>query len=110
VTGTPRPLPPAIEATVLRVAREALFNALKHAHATSIIVRLTYEARHVLLDVIDDGQGTDAGRVASAIEGRHWGMTDMRERAQRAGGTFEVVTAPGQGMRISMSLPAEPAF
>lgn len=108
VTGTPRRLSPAIEATILRVGREALFNSFKHGDPRSVVVQRSYEPRHVVLDVTDDGRGADPSVLTSATAGGHWGIAGMRERAQRAGGTLSVTTAPGGGMRVTATLPAEP--
>ena len=99
---------PAIEATILRVGREALFNSFKHGDPRSVVVELSYEPRRVVLDVTDDGRGADPEALTAAAADGHWGIAGMRERAQRAGGTLSVATAPGGGMRVTATLPAEP--
>ena len=58
-SGPPRKLPPQMENNLLRIAQEALANALKHAHASRIAVHLDYEPGKVSLRVTDDGVGFD---------------------------------------------------
>jgi signal transduction histidine kinase/streptogramin lyase len=108
VSGTRRRLPPAAETTILRVGREALVNALKHASPRSIDVELTYQPRRVVLQVRDDGCGADPEQLAAATATGHWGIAGMNERASRSNGTLSVVTAPGEGMLVRLTLPAEP--
>jgi signal transduction histidine kinase/ligand-binding sensor domain-containing protein len=106
--GLRRRLPPLSETTVLRVGREALFNALKHGAPKSISVQLLYEPRRVTLEVLDDGHGADPQQIAVATTSGHWGIAGMQERAARASGTLDIVTAPGKGMLVRLTLPAEP--
>lgn len=108
MTGTPRRLQPYTETTVMRVARESLVNALKHADPTSVSIALHFAPRSVSLTIIDDGRGADAVRLEQARAAGHWGLSGMKERATRAGGTLEIQTAPGEGMRVILVLPADP--
>jgi signal transduction histidine kinase len=95
-------LPAAVEADVFRIAQEALHNALRHAHAAQITVRLRCEGGRVALTVADDGVGFDRATVRS----RHLGLTTMAERARAAGGTLEIETAPGAGTAVRLEVPA----
>jgi signal transduction histidine kinase len=109
-SGTPRRLPPQMENNLLRVAQEALANALKHARATRIAVHLDYQPAQVSLRVTDDGIGFDTA-APSLVYGGHFGLLDMGERAERMGGRYAVTSAPGQGTEIRVEVPAkaEPA-
>lgn len=107
VSGTPRRLQPYTETTIVRVAREALVNALKHADPKSVSVTLHFAPRSVSLTIIDDGRGADAPRLEQARAGGHWGLSGMKERAARANGTLDIQTAPGEGMRVILVLPAD---
>jgi signal transduction histidine kinase len=93
---------PAIEGDVFRIAQEALHNALRHAHASRIELRLRCEEGGVLLTVADDGAGFDDGAVRS----RRLGLTTMAERARAAGGTLAIDTAPGAGTTVRLEVPA----
>jgi signal transduction histidine kinase len=99
----PHALPARQEEAMLRVAQEALHNALRHARPSRVEVLL---ARHGLgsrLRISDDGTGFDPVAVRGA--GRHLGLVSMRERAGGAGGTLRVESAPGQGTVIEMEVP-----
>lgn len=108
VTGSERRLQPMTETTILRVAREAVTNALKHADPKSIAVTLAYDTHRVALIVVDDGRGIEPSRIEQARSRGHWGLAGMRERAARADGTFDIQSAPDTGTSIAMTLPAEP--
>ena len=93
VRGKPFVCPPKVEEQLLRVGREALSNAVRHAQPTRVRVELNYQRDSVRLRVVDDGSGfnlDDPGFTA----GTHWGLTSMRERAQQINAQFEIVTAP----------------
>jgi signal transduction histidine kinase len=96
------PVPAAIEADVFRIAQEALHNALRHARAARIVVRLQSGAGGLRLSVSDDGVGFDPAQVRA----RHLGLTTMAERARAAGGTLEIETAPAAGTAVRLEVPA----
>ncbi|MGW4807878.1 GAF domain-containing sensor histidine kinase [Kitasatospora sp. NPDC004272] len=99
-----RALPAAQEAAVLRVAQEALHNALRHAGAGGVEVTLTGTAgRGVRLTVRDDGRGFDPESVRRA--GRHLGLVSMRDRAAAVGGRLSLESAPGRGTLVEMEVP-----
>ena len=100
--GLPGPSP-AGERELWRVAEEALSNALRHAEASAVTVTITAEADgpgggHTVLSVADDGVGFDP--AARSIASRRLGLVSMRERIEAVGGTFEIVSAPGQGTTV----------
>jgi signal transduction histidine kinase len=107
-TGTPRPLLPEIETTLLRTAQEALANVARHAAAGRVALTLSYMEDLVTLDVRDDGAGFDpaAPREVSADGG--YGLAAMRERLVRIAGRLEVESEPGGGTAISACVPAVP--
>jgi two-component system NarL family sensor kinase len=94
-------LPPAVEVGLYRIAQEALQNALRHAAAARILLRLEVSPGRVLLTVEDDGQGFAAeGHTAS-----RFGLVGMRERTRLLGGGFRIETAPGAGTRVTAEVP-----
>ena len=95
-------LAPAVEADVFRIAQEALHNALRHARAAHIAVRLQAGAGGLRLSVSDDGVGFDPAHVRA----RHLGLTSMAERARAAGGTLDIDSAPGAGTTVRLEVPA----
>ena len=98
-------IPLAMQNELFRVAEEALNNALKHAHASTLTVRLRTTDNAVELDIADNGRGFDPGRAA--LSGGQ-GLTNMRERVARLGGQFDIDTAVGQetAIRVHADLPA----
>ncbi|MEV6241187.1 sensor histidine kinase [Lentzea sp. NPDC051838] len=97
VSGSYRPLPPDSEVTLLRVTQEALANVRKHARASSVSVSLDYSAG-VSLSIVDDGCGF--GPEAP----RGFGLDGLRDRVRDAGGSFEILSAPGSGVRVRVVL------
>jgi signal transduction histidine kinase len=95
--GTAAPLAHPVEDELFRIAQEAVSNALQHAGARSIEVRLCYDGRTVTLSISDDGGGFDP--AAPAPHG-HFGLTGMRERATRAGAKLEVTSGPGTTITV----------
>jgi len=98
-------LPPKIEETLYRLASEALNNALKHADATQVGVELVGSEDEIVLTIFDNGRGFDP---ASADDAVGMGLTNMRFRAEEAGGSLSIESAPGQGVTIRCSIPHVP--
>ncbi|WP_372515943.1 GAF domain-containing sensor histidine kinase [Streptantibioticus silvisoli] len=99
----PHALPAAQEEAVLRVAQEALHNALRHAAAGRVAVELTGRGRGAVLRVTDDGRGFETTAVRRA--GRHLGLVSMRDRATAVAGLLTVRSAPGEGTTIELEVP-----
>jgi signal transduction histidine kinase len=99
VTGIPVRLSGPVEMNLLRIAQEAVANAIKHGHAQKVEVDLQYEPRKVCLSVSDDGVGFTQKEASSV---GHFGLLDMRERAQALGSRLMVDTEPGRGTRITL--------
>ncbi len=100
VAGEVRRLPEEVQSELFGIGREALTNALKHASAKKVTVRLEYQVDSVKLTVGDDGRGFDAQAVAGAGEG-HFGMLGLRERAARIDAALTVDSRPGGGTVVS---------
>ena len=90
----------------LRVLQEAMHNAMKHSHATSITVRLTSSGGYSGLEIYEDGVGfhTEAASLAAGL-----GLISMRERIHLVGGEFNIRSRPGQGTQITARAPIVPA-
>jgi signal transduction histidine kinase len=98
-----RALPAAQEEALLRVAQEAMHNALRHAHAATVSVTLEGRGKGARLRIRDDGRGFDPTAVRA--EGRHLGLVSMRDRAGGVGGRLTVQSEPGKGTVIEMEVP-----
>lgn len=103
ITGICRRLPVQIENDLLRVAQEALSNALRHAQAKSIQVELHYRDKDVHLQIGDDGQGFNA-IDSNSIKAGHFGLLGMHERANKLGGKLSIASAPGAGTTIELTV------
>jgi len=89
VVGESRDLPPKIENNLLRIGQEAVNNAVRHARAENISVRLVFDATSVRLNIKDDGRGFDPEAKGVGSNG-HFGLVGMRERAREMGGEVRV--------------------
>ncbi|WP_166397398.1 GAF domain-containing sensor histidine kinase [Rubrobacter marinus] len=108
-TGVPRELLPEIEVALLRIAQEALTNVQKHAGAERVMLTLSYLEELVALDVSDDGVGfvpcsSGAGVRPQDVGG--FGLTSMRERIEKLGGSLSVESTPNGGTTLGAALPA----
>jgi len=104
VTGTHTTLRPPVFDEVYLIAREALFNAFQHSNASTIHVELTYTSDGLTLRIRDDGSGIDPEILRSGRSG-HWGLSGMRERADKIGGCLEIWTQRGSGTMIDLTIP-----
>ncbi|MBI2939684.1 MAG: GAF domain-containing sensor histidine kinase [Chloroflexi bacterium] len=98
-------LPPQVETVLFRIVQEALTNVVKHSRARAASVAIQMEGSDVVAVVADDGQGFDLATVGSQ-PGAGLGLVGMQERAGLVGGTVRVESAPGQGTRVQVRLPA----
>lgn len=107
--GTPEKLPALIEHNLLRIAQEALSNAFKHSGAKRVDVSLNYKTDRVQLGIRDDGAGFDTKTAATASCG-HFGLLNMRERAEKIGAHFSLTTQPGKGTEIIVTVTGATSF
>lgn len=94
--------------TFYRILQEALNNAHRHGQATNTTVRVVQDSQGIQLEVRDDGMGFDpevAQRPRPGVPQARYGLFGMRDRAQLLGGTFDVVSEPGQGTVLRVYLP-----
>jgi signal transduction histidine kinase len=89
----------------MRIAQEAIRNAVRHADATRLDVRLEYAGRFVVLSVSDNGRGLQTG----PREAPGWGLVNMRERARQIGGRLTLANNPDAGTRVELVAPLFPA-
>jgi len=95
-------LPAGVQAELHQVAQEALNNALKHAHAQRVQVRLNFGEAAARLEVEDDGVGFD---LAAVHGGGGLGLSGMQERVQKIGGRLDIKSAPGHGTKVEVEVP-----
>jgi len=100
-TGTERRLPPAQETGLYRIAQEALTNALKHAKASKIRIRLNFEPHCLVLNIRDNGQGFDTEKASGW---QNAGLENMQTRAKLLKAEFSLSSTPGKGTEIEVSV------
>ena len=95
-----------IAGNLLLIIQEAIHNTIKHAHATSVDVKLSYtpDADHIAVSVSDDGVGFDTTNHLGRSDG-HFGFVSMEQRVQRLGGELTIESQPGAGTTLRVSIP-----
>lgn len=108
VRGRSLELSPATKHHLLRLAQEALTNAVRHAAAEFIRVTLAYEPAEVVLTVSDDGNGFFPDDILKRGFG-HFGLRGMRSRAAKIGAEVRIDSAPGRGTLVTVRVPLSAA-
>ncbi|MCE9646812.1 MAG: sensor histidine kinase [Chloroflexi bacterium] len=104
VTGVERRLEPYLEVMVFRAVQELLGNAARHSQATAIKVQVDIGTENVRVSVDDNGRGFDPETLKSST---NLGLKLIRERAEMLGGSFEIDSSAGSGVRITFTVPAK---
>jgi signal transduction histidine kinase len=102
IEGDERRLAPDVELAAYRIAQEALTNVERHARSDSALVRLRFEHDSLGIEISDTGVGVE---LDEARDHAHFGLVGMRERAELAGGSFAIDSAPGSGTRVVVEIP-----
>ena len=105
--GEPPHLEPACAGEILRIVEEALHNAVRHAQADTVTVRLHGAGRELHIEVADDGIGFDP--TDPELRSHHLGLTSMEERARELGGRLTLAASPGNGTVVSLEVPVDGA-
>jgi signal transduction histidine kinase len=104
IGGTPRRCSKEVDQQVLRIAQEAIANAIRHSDATRVTLELAYGASSLTLRVTDDGRGFEPAAAEGASG--HYGLALMRERVQSVGGTLTITAAIAEGATVEAVVPA----
>lgn len=102
----------ATKIAIYRILQEALANGHRHSGAPRQRVKVAQYGQTITLVVSDDGKGFDPKRVLAleddvGVEGGHFGLRGIQDRVAMLGGTFAIISAPGQGTSLTVTLPAE---
>ena len=98
--GLNQRFPASIEITTYRIVQEALTNLARHSEASECVVQLVADEQMLMISIRDGGRGFDPARIDEGS-----GLGGIRERAELLGGTLEIDTAPGAGVRITAEIP-----
>ena len=107
--GTVQPLDPIVRDELFGIGREALANAYRHADAETIDVEIVHASDELRLRFMDDGRGIDTTVLEGGRPG-HWGLSGMRERAERIEATLHVRSRQGSGTEVEVRMPAGSAY
>lgn len=108
VVGLESRLPAAVETAIYRIVQEALTNVTRHAHATTVQLRLLRTHTSVIVQLEDDGCGFDVTNILNRTEAKQGtGLLGMRERVTLLNGMFNIYTEPRRGTRIAIEIPLE---
>lgn len=107
VEGQPIRLPQPAEIALYRVVQEALSNIRRHAQASHVELTVTWQPQLVRIVVADDGQGFELSQE-TADASANLGLISMRERARSIGGQLALESGPGQGTRVTLTVPLRP--
>ena len=99
-------LPAPVETALFRIVQEALTNVMRHAGASTVVVRLDVGEKELVLEIADDGRGIDPKRLESReFRGASLGLRGIQERVGILGGEFSLETAAGEGLAITVRIP-----
>jgi len=98
-------MPPDICEEIGEIVREAMRNACRHSGGDTITVDIAYQFGALALRIADNGTGIGAHVPGGGERQRHWGLTGMRERAERIGAVLDITGIPSEGTTISLSVP-----
>ncbi|MEM9809429.1 MAG: GAF domain-containing sensor histidine kinase, partial [Cyanobacteria bacterium P01_D01_bin.56] len=105
IDGTPYSLKPELGLNLLRIAQEAIVNALRHAQASLITVSLSYTPDHLRLTISDDGQG-----FSTEAPSNGFGLIGMQQRANKIAAQLQLTSQPQRGTQITVTLGSPMAF
>jgi signal transduction histidine kinase/ligand-binding sensor domain-containing protein len=105
ITGVPRRCPANIETQALRIAEEAIANAVRHGSITRVDIALAFDDESLRLQISDDGRGFDTEQAMTWHVKGHYGLVTMRERAIEAGGRLFIDSTVGSGTQITAEFP-----
>ena len=91
---------PQCSTALFRIVQEALTNAVRHAEASAMHVRVRREDGFAVVEISDNGKGMEAAQLFAQ---QSWGIAGMNERARHFGGDLTVTGTPGAGLRLANS-------
>lgn len=107
--GQPKSLRPEIQKEAYAIGREAVVNSFRHSGASRIEIQVENSASQLRVIVRDGGCGIDPQMLRFGRDG-HWGLSRMRDRAERMGGKLRVLSRSGDGTEVELRVPGKIAF
>jgi ligand-binding sensor domain-containing protein/signal transduction histidine kinase len=103
-------LSPFVAEELLKIGREAISNAFRHANAMKIEVKVEFGTSNLKLTVQDNGKGIDDSILIDGKKSGHWGLPGMKERVAQLGGMIRFEAKPGFGTTVEVRIPAKTAY
>jgi two-component system sensor histidine kinase UhpB len=97
----PADLGPSVTLAIYRVIQEGLINALRHAQPARVDIDVRSDAERIVASVTDDGIGLPADWTRPG----HFGLRGLADRVHQLGGTFDIDSAEGRGVRLTAAIP-----
>jgi signal transduction histidine kinase len=110
ITGAQRELNSMIRDEVFLIGREAIVNSFCHSQGSRIEVEVDFDASAVRLRIRDNGQGIPADTLRAGGSVGHWGLSGMRERAEKMGARFRLWNRSGAGTEVEVTVPGAIAY
>ncbi len=110
IEGRPRRLHPLVAEEIAKIVKEGLLNIAHHARASEVEIAVDYASRHLAVRVRDDGVGIPEDVLEKGRKAGHFGLVGMRERAERIGGTLNIISVRGDGVELTLLLPGKLAY
>jgi PAS domain S-box-containing protein len=99
-------LPEKVRLALFRIFQQSIANVIRHAKATEVNVRFSFDAEEAHLDITDNGKGFDVpSNWIEFVRQGHYGLAGAAERANTLGGTFKVQSKPGNSTTIRVTIP-----
>jgi len=110
VEGTPQSLHPAFQDEIYAIAREALRNAFRHAHARAIEAEIRFSDHLIRIRIRDDGKGINPAVLKEGGLAGHWGLPGLRERAKALSAHLDFWSEVGAGTEVELTVPASAVY
>ena len=98
-------IPGHISEDIFQIVRQSTINAVEHAECSNINICISWGTEGISFNVSDDGIGFSSDKISNVPETGHFGLLNLKLRAERIGGTLEIQTASGEGTKISGFVP-----
>jgi signal transduction histidine kinase/ligand-binding sensor domain-containing protein len=110
VSGNRQELNAVVQGELVKIGREALFNAFRHAKASQIEVEIHFGIVELRVQFRDNGTGIDPAILRAGSATGHYGLSGMRERCSKIGSSLELWSRPGAGTEIEVRVPCAIAY
>ena len=98
-------LPGPVTRDLYQIIRQSVLNSVDHSSANEIKIELMWEEEGIAFSVKDDGIGFSQSKISNVPEAGHFGLLNLKLRAERVGGTVDIISAEGEGTSVVGTIP-----